>query len=64
MPRFPGNWLRSKACTLLAFALLSTTTVFAKHSDDRPGRSIDAQPIALRFPVNWLPSEGLLLGQT
>jgi Ca-activated chloride channel family protein len=46
MPRFPGNWLHSKACTLLAFALLSTTTFFAgwafggqdEHSDNAPPR--------------------------
>jgi Ca-activated chloride channel family protein len=29
MPRFPGNWLHSKACTRFVLALLAVTTVFS-----------------------------------
>ena len=45
MPRFPGNWLHSKACMRLAFALLSTTTVFAGWvSGGQGGQSDNAPP--------------------
>jgi Ca-activated chloride channel family protein len=45
MPRFPGNWLHSKACTRLVLALLSTTTVFAGWvSGWQDGQSDNAPP--------------------
>src|SRR5882724_3108184 len=45
MSQFPGNWLHSKACTRLAFALLSTITVFAGWvSGGQDGQSDNARP--------------------
>jgi Ca-activated chloride channel family protein len=59
MPRFPGNWLHSKACTRLAFALLLTTTVFAgwvsggqgEQSDNAPPR-ISEGSLLYRSPIS------------
>jgi Ca-activated chloride channel homolog len=45
MPRFRENWLHRKACTRLAFALLSTVTVFARWvSGGQGGQSDNAPP--------------------
>jgi Ca-activated chloride channel family protein len=59
MPRFPGNWLHSKACTRLAFALLSTTTFFAGwvsggqggQSDNAPSRVCEGS-LLYRSPID------------
>ena len=44
MPRFPRNWLHSKACTGLAVAFLSTTTVFAGWASAGQGGQSDNAP--------------------
>ncbi len=56
MPRSPGNWLHSKACTRLAFALLSTTTAFAGwvsggQSDNAPPRVCEGS-LLYRSPIS------------
>src|SRR6266436_995617 len=56
MLRFPGNWLHSKACTRLAFALLSTTSAFAGwvsggQSDNAPPRVCEGS-LLYRSPIS------------
>ena len=53
MPRFPGNWIHSRACARLAFALLTVATIFA----GRVSGAQDEQPQSAPPPV----CEGSLL---